>query len=110
MTSPQFHSAALLVHPSWLRVAIRRAWRHLSFFCVSTKSVLLYVSIFSSASLALLFMYSILSSNSLPGLMCLLSHSRVKYCCAGHIHRCAVLFSRLIGGFIHFVILKVFSS
>ena len=50
MTSPGFHSAAFPVHLSGLWVAMRRACRHVSFFCVSTQVVTLCVSIFSSAS------------------------------------------------------------
>ena len=48
----------------WSLCAIRKAWRHFSFFCVSTQFVMLQVDIFSTAS------YSIQSSNSSPGLMC----------------------------------------
>ena len=64
MISPGFCSAAFLVHLSGLCVAVRRACRHFSFFCVSTQFVMLCVSMFSSASLAILLMYSTHSSDS----------------------------------------------
>ena len=54
MMSPGFHSAAFLVHLSGFGVAIRRACRHFSFFCVSNQLVMLYVSICSSASSVIL--------------------------------------------------------
>ena len=48
MMSLGFHSAAFLVPLSGFGVAIRRACRHFSFFCVSTQFVMLRVSICSS--------------------------------------------------------------
>ena len=99
MVSPGIHSEALLVHICGLCVAIRKAWRHFSFFCGSTQLLMLHVNIFSSASVALLFMYSIQSSNSSSWLN-VLSVSFV----------CAVCFCRCMCGFTHFIILNVFSS
>ena len=64
MTSPGFPSAALLVHLSGLRMAIRRACRHFSFFYVTNQFVMLCVNIVSSVSLALLFVHAIQSSCS----------------------------------------------
>ena len=70
-----FHSVAVLVHVSGLRVAIRRACRHCSFFCFSTPFAMLCVRILPAASLALLFMCSSQSSKSFSWLVVLSSSS-----------------------------------
>ena len=75
MMSPGFHSAAFLVHLSWLCAAIRRAWRDFNFFCLLLQFVTLSVSIFSSASFVFFFMYSIQSSGSSSWLAVLSSSS-----------------------------------
>ena len=61
MISPEFHSAAFLVHLSELWVAIRRACRRFSF--LFRPNLCCCMSAFFH-SLALLCMYSIQSSNS----------------------------------------------
>ena len=87
MMSPAFHSAASLVHLSWLCVAIRRAWHHFNFLCVWTQSVVLYVRIFRQL-LSCFLKYSIQSSESSS----CLHHHRMKYCCLGRVHRVCCLF------------------
>ena len=81
MMSPGFHSAAFLVHLSWLCVAIRRAWRHFNF----SVFVMLYDSIFSLASFGLLLCLESSLLNRLPGLLCCLHHHPMKYCCLDRI-------------------------
>ena len=106
MISPGFHSAVLLVHLSCLCVAIRRAWRDVIFFCVSTQFVMLYVSIFSSASLD-----SIQSSNSCSWLDVLsVSFSNEILLFRSHSSFVLSSFLDFIGGFTHFTFLNVFSS
>ena len=90
-------------------MAIRRAWRHFSFFCVSAQFVMLYVSVLSSASVALLFMCSIQSSNSSSWLD-VLSVSFSNKILLPSSHSSFVLFSFLDSLVAHFVILNVFSS
>ena len=84
MISPGFHSTGFLAHLSGLWVAIRKACRHFSFFCVSTQFVMLCVSICSSVSLALILMYSIQSSS------------------LGHTHRLCCLVLAYLHSFRHF--------
>ena len=90
MMSPGFHSAAFLVHLSGLWVAIRRACRHFSFFCVSTQFVMLYLCMCSSASFVLLFIQSSLRNRPLV-LLCSLHQHRMKYCCLGRIRHVSCL-------------------
>ena len=85
MISPGSHSAAFLAHMSGLWVAIRRASRHLSFFCVSTQVVMLYSAFFHQLLSRFLFEYSLL------GLLCCLHQHRMKYCCLGRIHHVCCL-------------------
>ena len=75
LMSPSFHSVAFLVHLSGLWVAIRKACRHFSFFCVSTKFVMLYVVSFSPASFSLLSFNSIQSAKPSSWLAVLASSS-----------------------------------
>ena len=92
-----------------LWVAIRRACRLFSSFCVSTQFVMLSVSIFSSASLALLFMYSTQTAEASSWLDVLSpssSNEVMLSCCLRRMHRLCLLLVYLHSGFKHVCFLK----
>ena len=92
MVSPGFHSAASLVHLSWLCVAIRESLAALQFLlCLNPVCDVVCQHSFISFSRASFLCNQSSFLSHLLGLLCCHHHHRMRYCWLGRIHRVCCL-------------------